>query len=54
MNLEELLVSRILLLSTTHGFSATTDSMRDRVTLRLAAYRQSIRLGDKPVETHDQ
>jgi hypothetical protein len=25
-----------------------------RVTLRLAVYRQSIRLGDKPLETHDQ
>jgi hypothetical protein len=27
---------------------------RDRVTLRLAVYRQSVRLGDKPLETHDQ
>jgi hypothetical protein len=25
-----------------------------RVTLRLAVYRQSVRLGDKPLETHDQ
>jgi hypothetical protein len=25
-----------------------------RVTLRLAVYRQSLRLGDKPLETHDQ
>jgi hypothetical protein len=24
------------------------------VTLRLAIYRQSVRLGDKPLETHDQ
>jgi hypothetical protein len=27
--------------------------VRVRVTLRLAVYRQSIRLGDKPLETHD-
>jgi hypothetical protein len=27
---------------------------RVRVTLRLAVYRQSVRLGDKPLETHDQ
>jgi hypothetical protein len=25
-----------------------------RITLRLAVYRQSVRLGDKPLETHDQ
>jgi hypothetical protein len=25
-----------------------------RVTLRLAVYRQSVRLGDKPLEDHDQ
>jgi hypothetical protein len=25
-----------------------------RVTLRLMVYRQSVRLGDKPLETHDQ
>jgi hypothetical protein len=25
-----------------------------KVTLRLAAYRQSVRLGVKPLETHDQ
>jgi hypothetical protein len=25
-----------------------------KVTLRLAVYRQSVRLGDKPLETHDQ
>jgi hypothetical protein len=27
--------------------------VRVRVTLRLAIYRQSVRLGDKPLETHD-
>jgi hypothetical protein len=27
---------------------------RVRITLRLAVYRQSVRLGDKPLETHDQ
>jgi hypothetical protein len=27
--------------------------VRVRVTLRLAVYRQSVRLGDKPLETHD-
>jgi hypothetical protein len=26
---------------------------RVKVTLRLAVYRQSVRLGDKPLETHD-
>jgi hypothetical protein len=29
-------------------------SVRVRVTLRLAVYRQSVRLGDKPLEIHDQ
>jgi hypothetical protein len=28
--------------------------IRVRVTLRLAVYRKSVRLGDKPLETHDQ
>jgi hypothetical protein len=28
--------------------------VRVRVTLQLAAYRQSVRLGDKPLEVHDQ
>jgi hypothetical protein len=28
--------------------------VRVRVTLRLSVYRQSLRLGDKPLETHDQ
>jgi hypothetical protein len=28
--------------------------VRVRVTLRLAVYRQSVRLGDKPLETHDK
>jgi hypothetical protein len=28
--------------------------VRVRVILRLAIYRQSVRLGDKPPETHDQ
>jgi hypothetical protein len=30
------------------------DLVRVRVTLRLAVYLQSGRLGDKPLETHDQ
>jgi hypothetical protein len=28
--------------------------VRDRVTLRIAVYRQSVRLGDKPIEAHEQ
>jgi hypothetical protein len=28
--------------------------VKARDTLRLAVYRQSVRLGDKPLETHDQ
>jgi hypothetical protein len=28
--------------------------VRVRVTLRLVVYRQLVRLGDKPLETHDQ
>jgi hypothetical protein len=28
--------------------------VRVRVTLRLVVYRRSVRLGDKPLETHDQ
>jgi hypothetical protein len=30
------------------------DCVRVRVTLRLAVYRQSVCLGDRPLETHDQ
>jgi hypothetical protein len=30
------------------------DRGRVRVTLQLEAYRQSVRLGDKPLETHDK
>jgi hypothetical protein len=33
---------------------AATVRVRVRVTLRLAVYRQSVHLGDKPLETHDQ
>jgi hypothetical protein len=29
-------------------------SLKVEVTLRLAVYRQSVRLGTKPLETHDQ
>jgi hypothetical protein len=40
------------------GLQLTSDLrltwFRVRITLRLAVYRQSIRLGDKPFETHDQ
>jgi hypothetical protein len=35
----------------------TTDNwvkVKVKVTLRLAVYRQSVRLGVKPLETHDQ
>jgi hypothetical protein len=31
-----------------------TTNVRVRVTLRLAVYRQSVRLGARPLETHDQ
>jgi hypothetical protein len=33
---------------------AVVSSVRVRVTLRLAVYRESVRLGAKPLETHDQ
>jgi hypothetical protein len=36
------------------GMSEAANSLVVRVTLRLAVYRQSLRLGDKPLETHDQ
>jgi hypothetical protein len=29
-------------------------SVKVKVTLQLAVYRQSVRLGDKPLETNDQ
>jgi hypothetical protein len=32
---------------------ASSIKVRVRVTLRLAVYRQSAHLGDKPLETHD-
>jgi hypothetical protein len=28
--------------------------VKDKITLRLAVYRQSVSLGVKPLETHDQ
>jgi hypothetical protein len=34
--------------------NAVVWDVRVRVTLRLAVYRQSVSLGDKPLETHDQ
>jgi hypothetical protein len=34
--------------------SQLNSQLRIRVNLRLAVYRQSVRLGDKPLETHDQ
>jgi hypothetical protein len=36
---------------TTTGFKV---KVKVKVTLRLAVYRQSVRLGVKPLETHDQ
>jgi hypothetical protein len=32
----------------------TLNCLEVKVTLRLAVYRQSVRLGDRPLETHDQ
>jgi hypothetical protein len=37
-----------------HDHSSIRVRLRFRVTLRRAVYRQSVRLGDKPFETHDQ
>jgi hypothetical protein len=34
--------------------SVSISIIRVRVTLRLVVYRQSVRLSDKPLETHDQ
>jgi hypothetical protein len=31
-----------------------SESVSVRITLRLAVYHQSVRLGDKPLATHDQ
>jgi hypothetical protein len=39
--------------SLTHSITITV-RVRVRVTLRLAVYRQSVRLGGKPLEDHDQ
>jgi hypothetical protein len=36
------------------GLRLTSCRVRVRVTLRLTVYRQSVHLGDKPLETHDQ
>jgi hypothetical protein len=33
---------------------STEVEVKVKVTLRLAAYRQTVRLGVKPLETHDQ
>jgi hypothetical protein len=40
-------------LTSCHPFS-NINSVKIKVTLRLAVYRQSVRLGVKPLETHDQ
>jgi hypothetical protein len=42
-----------VLLLTFVEYVASRVRVRVRVTLRLAVYRQSVRLGDKPLETHD-
>jgi hypothetical protein len=36
------------------GLERTEDTYRVRAALQLAVYRQSVRLGTKPLETHDQ
>jgi hypothetical protein len=46
-----------LLPSTLHGEGFqlhSTAKVKVKVTLRLAVYRQSVRLGARPLETHDQ
>jgi hypothetical protein len=37
-----------------HSASRSTTDCKVKVTLRLAVYRQSVRLGTRPLETHDQ
>jgi hypothetical protein len=44
----------ITVLRTVHHFSLSQNKVKVKITLSLAAYRQSIRLGVKPLETHDQ
>jgi hypothetical protein len=41
-------------LHSTEVLTTLNSGIRIRVTLRLAVYHQSVRLGDKPLETHDQ
>jgi hypothetical protein len=41
-------------LETTHSFPRTKIYKSESVTLQLPVYRQSVRLGDKSFETHDQ
>jgi hypothetical protein len=43
-----------LLISHNRDSQLTQPQLRVRVTLRLAVYRQSFRLDDKPLENHDQ
>jgi hypothetical protein len=47
------ILSYRLLTSQNCNSQRTKPQLRVRVTLRLAVYRQLVRLGDKPLETHD-
>jgi hypothetical protein len=49
-----LLVWKVTQKLVTADFQAMTSSVRVRVTLQLAAYRQLVRLGDKSLESHNQ
>jgi hypothetical protein len=43
-----------LLVASYYSQGYSTQRVRDRVTLRLAVYRQSVRLGAEPLDTHGQ
>jgi hypothetical protein len=48
--------TNLLVFSSQADFQLSTDwiKVKVKVSLRLAVYRQSVRLGVKPLETHDQ
>jgi hypothetical protein len=56
MNLEEAVVSRVTSRTPdlTYTYSRVSVKVKVKVTLRLAVYRQSVRLRVKSLETHDQ
>jgi hypothetical protein len=51
---QSILTAEISFRSASHSTTVCKVKIKVRVTLRLAVYRQSVRLGVRPLETHEQ